>query len=36
MVIGLPSFRDPGELRLSRMLLQPLRKGNVMDVRAER
>ncbi len=36
MVIGLPSFRDPGELRLSRMLLQPLREGNVMDVRAER
>jgi len=26
MVIGLEYFRDPGELRLGRMLLQPLRK----------
>lgn len=25
MVIGLPSFRDPGELRLDRMLTQPFR-----------
>jgi sterol desaturase/sphingolipid hydroxylase (fatty acid hydroxylase superfamily) len=29
MVIGLPDFRDPGELRLGRMLLQPLRAGKV-------
>jgi sterol desaturase/sphingolipid hydroxylase (fatty acid hydroxylase superfamily) len=27
MVIGIPAFRDPAELRLDRMLLQPLRKG---------
>ncbi|GAB4140743.1 MAG: sterol desaturase family protein [Sphingomonadales bacterium] len=27
MTIGLPVFRDPAELRLDRMLLQPLRKG---------
>ncbi len=27
MTIGLPLFRDPDELRLDRMLLQPLRKG---------
>lgn len=26
MTIGLPQFRDPGELRLDRMLLQPLRR----------
>jgi sterol desaturase/sphingolipid hydroxylase (fatty acid hydroxylase superfamily) len=26
MVIGLPVFRDPGELRLDRMLMQPLRR----------
>lgn len=26
MTIGLPVFRDPGELRLDRMLLQPLRQ----------
>jgi sterol desaturase/sphingolipid hydroxylase (fatty acid hydroxylase superfamily) len=26
MTIGLPLFRDPGELRLDRMLLQPLRQ----------
>ena len=25
MVIGIEQFRDPGELRLDRMLLQPLR-----------
>ncbi len=25
MTIGLPAFRDPAELRLDRMLLQPLR-----------
>jgi sterol desaturase/sphingolipid hydroxylase (fatty acid hydroxylase superfamily) len=28
MTIGIESFRDPGELRLDRMLLQPLREGN--------
>lgn len=27
MTIGLPAFRDPGELRLDRMLAQPLRRG---------
>ena len=27
MTIGLPIFRDPGELRLDRMLIQPLRRG---------
>ncbi|MBA3666727.1 MAG: sterol desaturase family protein [Sphingomonas sp.] len=27
MTIGLPQFRSPGELRLDRMLLQPLRRG---------
>ena len=25
MTIGIEQFRDPGELRLDRMLLQPLR-----------
>ena len=25
MTIGIDAFRDPGELRLDRMLLQPLR-----------
>ncbi|MFN4311340.1 MAG: sterol desaturase family protein [Ferrovibrio sp.] len=29
MTIGLPAFRDPGDLRLDRMLLQPLRGENV-------
>jgi sterol desaturase/sphingolipid hydroxylase (fatty acid hydroxylase superfamily) len=28
MTIGVESFRDPAELRLDRMLLQPLREGN--------
>lgn len=28
MVIGVPQFRAPGELRLDRMLLQPLRRGD--------
>ncbi len=27
MTIGIPLFREPGELRLDRMLLQPFRKG---------
>ena len=27
MTLGLPQFRDPAELRLDRMLLQPLREG---------
>jgi sterol desaturase/sphingolipid hydroxylase (fatty acid hydroxylase superfamily) len=26
MTLGIPQFRDPKELRLDRMLLQPLRK----------
>ncbi len=30
MTIGLPRFRDPAELRLDRMLLQPLRCGNAL------
>lgn len=30
MVIGIQDFRDPAELRLDRMLLQPLRRGNVV------
>lgn len=28
MTVGVESFRDPAELRLDRMLLQPLREGN--------
>ena len=28
MTIGLEVFRDPAELRLDRMLLQPLREGH--------
>jgi sterol desaturase/sphingolipid hydroxylase (fatty acid hydroxylase superfamily) len=28
MTIGIESFRDTGELRLDRMLLQPLREGD--------
>ena len=28
MTIGIETFRDPAELRLDRMLLQPLREGN--------
>ncbi len=32
MVIGLPILRDPGELRLSRMLLQPLREEKVTTI----
>lgn len=33
MTIGLPIFRDPGELRLDRMLLQPLRDGSPKDAK---
>lgn len=32
MVIGLPNLRDPGELRLGRMLLQPLRDEKVTSL----
>jgi len=31
MTIGLPQFRDPSELRLDRMLLQPLRRGRIEE-----
>ena len=31
MTIGLPQFRDPAELRLDQMLLQPLRRGQNED-----
>jgi len=31
MEIGLPQFRDPSELRLDRMLLQPLRRGRIEE-----
>lgn len=33
MTIGLPIFRDPSELRLDRMLLQPLREGSPKDAK---
>jgi len=31
MMIGIRDFRDPAELRLDRMLLQPVRRGNVVE-----
>lgn len=33
MTIGLPIFRTPGELRLDRMLIQPLRRGKTEETR---
>jgi sterol desaturase/sphingolipid hydroxylase (fatty acid hydroxylase superfamily) len=31
MTIGVPQFRNPAELRLDRMLLQPLRRGDPVE-----
>ena len=36
MVIGIPAFRDPAELRLDRMLLQPLRNAATASSAADR
>lgn len=36
MTIGIEQFRDPGELRLDRMLTQPLRDDGAADARARR
>jgi sterol desaturase/sphingolipid hydroxylase (fatty acid hydroxylase superfamily) len=35
MTLGLPLFRDPGETRLDRLLLQPLRRAQPAAARAQ-